>query len=181
MRSISLILLLLVTLSSKAQVEVYRNSEDTATFIPPKDTITSPPVFGAGTEDFLRYLEVNINVKNTVETSSIADIFYFSFYVEKDGSLTDYELISFTSGIMAGELERAVMRMPEWTPGYLNGKKKRTKMFYKINIRKVNDFSPIEVTLNESNLQYTDKTKMLKIFITAGSVLILLTLWLVGK
>jgi hypothetical protein len=168
-------------LQSNAQVEVFRNTEDTATFIPPKDTITCPPVFGAGVEDFLRYLETNINVKNTAESTSIADIFYFSFYVEKDGSLSDYELISFTNGIMAGELERAVMRMPEWSPGFQDGKKKRTKMFYKINIRKVNDFSPIEVTLNESNLQYTDKTKLLKIFITAGSVLILLTLWLVGK
>lgn len=181
MKQLLLIVLMHLAWTHQAQVEVFRNYEDTATFIAPKDTITSPPIYGAGTEDFLRYLEANINVKNTLESRSIADIFYFSFYVEKDGSLSNYELISFTNGIMAGELERAVMRMPEWEPGYLNGRKKRTKMFYKINIRKVNDFSPIEVTLNESDMQYSEKTKLLKIFITAGSVLVLATLWLVGR
>jgi hypothetical protein len=164
---------------SKAQVEVFKNREDTSTYIAPKDTITKAPIFENGDHDFFRYIENNFNMRRNFESLDyFAENINFSFYIDKDGQLVDYKHISGSNAIVSSELERIITKMPKWSPGYLNGRKKKTLMIYSINIRRVDDFPPVEVVKNTSSLEYSDQTKQIKWFIVAGSVLVLVTLWI---
>lgn len=170
---------LLWAFSAWSQVEIFRNTQDTSTYIRPEDTITKPPVFGAGDHDFFRYIETKFMFRpNSGALDYQGENIRFSFYVGKDGKVSDFEMLYGSNAIVAAEIERIVTNMPEWEPGYLNGKKKKTLMIYNLLIRRVDDLPPVQVTLNESTLEYTDQTKQLKWFIIGGSVLVLATLWI---
>lgn len=172
--------MLMVWARSYAQVEVFRNNEDTSTYINPKDTITTAPRFENGDLDFLRYIETHFTPLTTTSSLSYAGTnVKISFYVEKDGSISDYKLITFSDANVAHELERVINRMPKWTPGVYVGKKRRTLMVYDLNIRKVNDFNIVQVTLRDSNLEYTQQTNPIKWFLVAGSLMILLALFVI--
>lgn len=181
MRILFLFLILNCSTTLFSQVEIYRGEEeDTSTFIAPGDTITSPPMFGNGVGDFLHYLEMNINIRNVENSLNYQpDVFTIQFIIDKKGRISDYETIAFTDANVAHHLELAILRMPEWKPGYQDGRKKKTTMVYKLNIRKVTDVQPIEVTLNDSNLTYSNELKGLRLFLAAGGVLVLLTLWII--
>lgn len=164
----------------QAQVEVFRNTEDTSTYINPKDTITTPPKFENGDLDFLRYLETHITVLNVNSTLSYASSnVKISFYIDKDGSVSDYKLITFSDANIAHEVERVIMRMPKWTPGVYVGKRKRTLMIYDLNIRRVSDFNTIQVTMRDSDIEYTTQTNPLKWFMVVGSLMILVALFVI--
>ena len=174
------ILVILGAFNVSAQVEVFRNTEDTSTYINPKDTITTPPKFENGDLDFLRYIETHFTLLSTSSSLTYAGTnVKISFYVEKDGSIDDYKLINFSDANIAHELERVINRMPKWTPGIYVGKKRRTLMVYDLNIRKVNDFNAIQVTLRDSDLEYTQQTNPIKWFLVAGSLMILLALFVI--
>ncbi len=164
----------------QAQVEIFRNQEDTSTYIAPGDTITKPPQFETGERDFFNYIETHFNLRVNSQAMDLQGaIVKFSFYVEKDGSISDYKHLYASNAIIASEVERIVSRMPKWTPGYQTGKKKKTLMVYDLSVRVVNDLPMVQVTKNSASLEYTDKTNELKWFIVAGAVLVLLTLWII--
>jgi hypothetical protein len=52
-------------------------------------------------------------------------------------------------------------------------------MVYDLNIRKVNDFNIVQVTLRDSNLEYTQQTNPIKWFLVAGSLMILVALFVI--
>lgn len=180
MRLLYLALMLTTMQVLKAQVEIYRPPQaDTATYIAPGDTITCAPQFEQGDQDFFRYIETRFNLRNN---SAVLDYtgenIRFSFYVEKDGSVTDYTHLYGSNAIVASEIERIVSGMPAWKPGYLSGKKKKTLMVYDILIKRVDDFPPVQIVANDRKLEYTDKTKQIKWFIVGGTLLILVSLWI---
>lgn len=166
--------LLLIGLSLNAQVEIYRG-EDTSTYIAPSDTITKPPVYGLSDRDFFQYIELHVSMLNIGNSLTYAGGSYkFSFYVEKDGKLSDFTMITFTDANVANELKRVISGMPSWNPGYYQGKKKRTMMIYNVNVRSVNDIGAIEVTMNDYDVEYTRATNPLKWSMVIGSVLLLI-------
>ena len=169
--------------SLNAQVEVFRNTEDTSTYIRPEDTITCAPVYGLSDEDFLFYIESRFNLRNTSTSLDFAgDKFKISFYVGKDGMVSDYKTLSFTDANMATELERVITEMPAWNPGFQSGRKKKTLMIYTLGIRKINDsVNTIDVSISENNYEYTDQTKKIKWFLVAGSVMVLIAVLLTKK
>lgn len=178
-RSIAFLASFFILSGLYAQVEVFRPSSDTATYIDPKDTITTPPIFETGDLDFFRYIETHFTMLTTSTSLTYTGGNYkFKFYIDKDGSLSDFEMITFSDANISRELERVISLMPKWTPGVFEGKKKRTLMVYDINIQRVNDFNSIQVTKRDSDVQYTRQTNSIKWFIVAGSVLILLGLFI---
>lgn len=181
MRTVVFIFVVFTSLVNlNAQVEVFRNAEDTSIKIRPEDTITLAPKFESGDVDFLRYIETHFSIMSAGSSLSYSGhTFKFSFYVEKDGSISDFNMISFGDAIIASELERVVLAMPKWSPGVYIGKKKRTMMVYDIQVKKVNDFNALQVTLNESDLQYTRSTNPLKWFLVAGTLMIMTALYII--
>ena len=175
-----LIFFLFTASSALAQLEVFRGaSSDTATYIAPEDTITRAPSFGNNSDDFYRYIENHYNTRiNGQYLSFYADNVRFSFYVERNGKLSDFEILSASHQMLASEVIDIVSRMPEWTPGKQEGKKKRTLMIYDINIQLVEDIPNVLVTKNGFQLEYSNKHKSLKWFLLGGSVIAMLALWI---
>ncbi len=167
-----------------AQVEIYRNSgADTATYIAPDDTITRAPSFGSDPNDFYRYIEMHYNLRNNAggNLSYYADNIRFSFYVERNGKISNFEILFATHQMVASQIEKIVINMPEWAPGKVDGRKKRTLMVYDINIQMVDDLPNVLVTKNGLVSQFSDKQKSLKWFLVGGTVITMLTLWLVRR
>jgi hypothetical protein len=181
MKSCLLFLLLLNMLSGYAQVEIFRNTEDTATYIAPADTITRPPQFETGEIDFFNYLEFRFNRRTSGQAMDLnGAVVKFSFYVDKDGRVSDYKHLFASNAVVASEIERVVTNMPKWSPGYEHGKKKRTLMVYELNVRPVANTIPmVEITKNSGSAEYTTQTNPIKWFIVAGTILVLATLWII--
>lgn len=166
----------------QAQVEIFRPQTDTATYIAPADTITKAPKFENGDIDFFRYIETRFNLRSGPGALDITgENIRFSFYIEKDGSVSDYTHLYGSNAIVATEVERIVRSMPKWEPGYLGGKKKKTLMVYDILIKRVDDFPPVQIVANDRKMEYTDQTKQIKWFIMGGALLILVTLWITSS
>lgn len=167
-----------VCFSLNAQVEIYRNDGDTAAQKEdPKDTIVIAPKFENGDADFYRYIETHMNMLNINSTLSYSGTnIKFAFTIDKDGEVGDFQIITFSDANIAHELERVINRMPNWTPGVYHGKKKKILMIYDLNIKRINDFSSVQVTPREASVQYTKTTNQLKWAMVVGSVLILLAL-----
>lgn len=180
MRCILLLLFCLLGRIAFSQVEIFRHEQDTSTYIPPEDTITRPPTFETGDEDFFRYIETHFNIRMVGSSMILSgEIIKFQFYVEKSGNITDYKQISGTNPIVSTEMERIVTGMPDWNPGYFEGKKRRTLMVYDLKVREViGAVVPVEVTKNSMSAEYTDKTKQIKWFMATGAILILASLWI---
>ena len=180
MRWILLMVLCLVGKLAFSQVEIFRHDEDTSNYIPPGDTITKPPSFASGDEEFFRYIETHFNLRLLGSSLSLSgELVKFQFYVEKDGKISDYKHINGTNALVSSEIEDIVNRMPDWNPGYFEGKKRRTLMIYDLKVREVvGAVTPIEVTKNSMSAEYTDKTKQIKWFMASGAILILASLWL---
>lgn len=165
--------------SIDAQVEIFRVSQDTGYVISPEDTITKPPQFTGGEEAFFNYLATSINYQ-VLSNQLMGDNIKFSFYVEKNGKISDFKFIQGENINVVNELERVLTGplMPDWEPGYLEGKKKKTLMIYDLKFMLSNDLPKIIVSKNYTFSEYTNKTNLLKRFIVAGSVLILATLFI---
>lgn len=58
-----------------------------------------------------------------------------SFIIEKDGSVSNVELLSGVDLLLDAEALRVVKAMPSWTPGKINGKPVRTQYALPITFR----------------------------------------------
>lgn len=178
MNRLLFLLSLTTCLSLNAQVEIFRGDIDTSTYIKPEDTITLSPVYGSGVQDFLTYIETHFNQRLTAFNAG-GDVIRVSFVIKKDGEVDDYKTLSFSNATLATELERVIVNMPAWSPGYETGRKKNTLMVYELKLRQVSDnVSGIQVLINENTLQYTDKTNAIKWGLVGSTVIILLTVLL---
>src|SRR6478735_4624879 len=90
--------------SLQAQVEVYKGDDDTSSYIAPEDTITIAPQFGSGPGEIYRFIEDNYNVRlNGQYLSYFPENIRFSFYVEKNGTVSNFELL-YSSQQMLGSI-----------------------------------------------------------------------------
>jgi protein TonB len=162
-----------------AQVEVFRVTQDTGYVISPEDTITKPPQFVGGDEAFYQYLASSVNYQ-TLNSQLLGDDVKFSFYIERNGKLSDFKIIQSVNINLSIELERVLTstQMPNWEPGYLEGKKKKTLMIYDLKFSLSNELPKVIVSKNYTFSEYTTQTNLLKRFLVAGSVLILATLFI---
>ncbi len=166
----------------KAQVEIYRGSSDTATYIAPEDTITRAPVFGNDPDEIYRYIAQQYNMTLYGKfLDYYPENFRFSFYVERNGKVSDFKSIFASDPIVMDEIERIIIHMPEWSPGKQDGKRRRTLMEYNVTIQLTEDIPPVLVTKNELVTEFSNKHKNFKWFAVAGSVLIMLTLLISQK
>ncbi|MES2617838.1 MAG: hypothetical protein V4613_08165 [Bacteroidota bacterium] len=165
--------------SLKAQVEVYKGDDDTSNYIAPEDTITIAPQFGSDPGDIYRFIENNFNVRmNGQYLTYFPETIRFSFYVEKNGTVSNFELLYSSQQMLGNIMENIVMRMPEWKPGKEEGKRKRTLMVYDLNIQLTDDLPGVLVSENKLVTTFSNKHKQFKWFAVAGTVLIMLTLYI---
>ena len=80
------------------------------------------PSFPGGDEGLLKYMTDNLVYPETAKRAEVKGKVYVSMVINKDGSVTDVEVLK---GIGAGcneEAVRVIKLMPKWTPGSDKGK-----------------------------------------------------------
>ncbi len=80
------------------------------------------PSFQGGISAMMNYLISNIHYPYNAKESNIHGTVYISFVIDKEGSITDANVMRGIGGGCDEEALRVVKRMPEWTPGKQNGR-----------------------------------------------------------
>jgi TonB family protein len=95
------------------------------------------PEFPGGTDSLRNYLNRMIRYPELAKEAGVQGTVYINFTVEKDGSLTNVNVIK---GIKEGmglneEAVRVVKGMPNWKPGKMNGRPVRVNMNIPVRFR----------------------------------------------
>ena len=86
------------------------------------------PDFPGGIPAFQKYLSDNIRYPAIAREAGIQGVVYVSFVIEKDGSISNVEIIRGIGGGCDEEVVRVVQGMPKWTPAKRQGKIVRVRV-----------------------------------------------------
>mgnify|MGYP003299926538 CR=1 FL=1 len=99
--------------------------------------VEQKPVFPGGQKALMEYLKSNLVYPKAAQDSSIQGRVIVRFTVEKDGSITDVEVVRGVHPALDEEAVRVVSMMPKWKPGTQMCDTVRTKftlpVLFKIN------------------------------------------------
>ena len=94
------------------------------------------PEFKGGMGALMKYLSSNINYPQEAKDKNIQGKAFISFVVEKDGSITDVEVMkSSGNDLLDQESLRVVKSMPKWNPGKQSGRAVRTRFVLPVMFR----------------------------------------------
>jgi periplasmic protein TonB len=85
------------------------------------------PSFPGGEEARQKYLSNNIIYPESARENGIHGTVYITFFVESDGRIVDVRVLQGFKEL-SEEALRVVKHMPDWNPGYQEGKKARVKI-----------------------------------------------------
>lgn len=97
--------------------------------------VEEPAQFPGGFDEFGKYLSENMQYPKQAQRLGVEGKVIVQFVVEKDGSITNLEVLR---GIGAGcdaEAIRIMQESPKWKPGTQQGKKIRHKLIQKISFK----------------------------------------------
>jgi protein TonB len=98
---------------------------DNATKEPEKEydggTVQKMPSFPGGEKELFNYLAKNIVYPPLAKETNIIGMIVITFVVNKDGSISNIELLKDIGGGCGKEAIRVIRNMPKWTPGENNG------------------------------------------------------------
>ncbi len=110
-------------------MEVARNSA--AVVRPVKDmaydVVEVMPEYPGGSEALSKYLSESIKYPEEAEEKGIEGKVILTFIVEKDGSISEIEVVNPVNPLLDNEAVRVIKAMQGWTPGKQNGKTVRVK------------------------------------------------------
>ncbi len=89
--------------------------------------VESMPEFPGGETKLYRYLRQNIEYPQIANESGIQGRVFVTFVVEKDGSITDVQVLRGIGGGCDEEAVRVVKSMPKWKAGKQRGKPVRVQ------------------------------------------------------
>lgn len=135
-----IIYLLSMPLSTSAQTE---DEEGGEVFTVVEDN----PQFPGGEKARQKYLQENIYYPKEAREKGIEGIVYITFIVEKDGSISNVEVLR-GHELLAEEAIRVVKAMPRWQPGTQRGKPVRVQF----NM-------PVRFSLNSGDSKTENKKK----------------------
>jgi TonB family protein len=93
------------------------------------------PEFPGGTMALLEYLRSNIKYPKECRDEKIQGRVLVSFIVEKDGSLSGFEVVKSVHPDLDAEALKVIKAMPAWKPGTQHGEKVRVKFTVPVNFR----------------------------------------------
>lgn len=85
------------------------------------------PEYPGGDDAMLKFLSQNIIYPQIAKETGITGTVYSRFVVEKDGSVSDVNVLKGIGGGCDEEVVRVVKLMPKWSPGLQEGKKVRVQ------------------------------------------------------
>lgn len=101
------------------------------------------PEFPGGMESLNKYITDNLKYPQLALENNIQGKVYISFFVEKDGSVSNVRVLRDIGGGCGKEAKRVVMSMPKWKPGTRSGRPVRTQFNLPINFVRPADYQPL--------------------------------------
>jgi periplasmic protein TonB len=90
--------------------------------------VENKPEPKGGIQEFYKYLGENLVYPNTARSMNISGRVYVQFIVEKDGSLTNIEVVKGIGGGCDEEAVRVLSAAPAWNPGKQRGQPVKVRM-----------------------------------------------------
>lgn len=123
---------------------VLKAKDDIAAPEPPKHVVEETkiftvveqmPMFPGGDPALMGYLRDNIHYPTVAAENGVQGRVVVGFVVERDGSITDVNIIRSVDPSLDREAMRVVKSMPRWTPGKQNGSAVRVKYQVPVTFR----------------------------------------------
>lgn len=123
---------------------VLKAKEDIAAPEPPKHVVEETkiftvveqmPMFPGGDAALMGYLRDNIKYPTVAAENGVQGRVVVGFVVERDGSITDVNILRGVDPSLDREAMRVVKSMPRWTPGKQNGSAVRVKYQVPVSFR----------------------------------------------
>lgn len=116
---------------SKAQVQTYtpppppkeREEEEEEIFV----VVENQPEFPGGQAAMMKFLSENIKYPVIAQENGIQGRVICNFVVERDGSITDVQVVRGVDPSLDKEAVRVIQSMPRWKPGMQRGKPVRVR------------------------------------------------------
>ena len=107
---------------------------------PPEKTyemfdIQKPPSFPGGEKELQKFLAENIKYPALARENNIQGNCAIAFVVNKDGSVSDIQILKDIGGGCGKEAIRVVNTMPKWSPGEANGHPVKVKFTLPVRFR----------------------------------------------
>ena len=97
--------------------------------------VENMPEFSGGPMAMMQYLQGNIRYPEEARDNNIQGRVLIQFVVEKDGSISNTEVVKSVHELLDAEALRCISAMPAWTPGTQRGEAVRVKFTVPINFR----------------------------------------------
>ena len=98
-------------------------------------TAEIPPQFPGGRAELMRFIIQNFRFPESYTDLSPAGMIVCQFIVEKDGTITQVEVIRGQSQQLNAQVIKLIESMPKWTPGRQDGRPVRMRYTLPIRIR----------------------------------------------
>ncbi|MCU4173799.1 TonB family protein [Carboxylicivirga sp. N1Y90] len=95
--------------------------------------LNSMPAFPGGEKGLRKYIAMNVRYPQTAYNLKMQGRVFISFTVDKDGNIKDVRPAMLKAPIMMQEGIRVVSDMPQWKPGYQDGKTVKVQYTIPIN------------------------------------------------
>lgn len=99
------------------------------------DVVEQMPSFPGGQSALMQYLANNIKYPVVAQENGVQGRVVVSFVVERDGSITDVQVVRSVDPSLDREAQRVVKSMPKWIPGKQNGQAVRVKYNVPVSFR----------------------------------------------
>ena len=86
------------------------------------------PQFPGGAAEFMKWLTKNLRYPASAQYQKVKGRVVAEFIVNKDGSVSDLQLVEHLNLACDNEVLRVLRMMPKWEPGIMNAKPCRTKV-----------------------------------------------------
>lgn len=123
--------------------EVLKAKEEIKAPEPPKNVeenkiftvVEQMPMYPGGDAALMQYLSSNIHYPAVAAENGVQGRVVVGFVVERDGSITDVNVMRSVDPALDREAVRVVKNMPHWTPGKQNGSAVRVKYQVPVTFR----------------------------------------------
>lgn len=99
------------------------------------DVVEQMPSYPGGYNALMSYLNSNIKYPVVAQENGVQGRVVVGFVVERDGSITDVNILKSVDPSLDREAARVVRSMPRWTPGKQNGQAVRVKYNVPVTFR----------------------------------------------
>lgn len=121
-----------IVIQAPVEVKEEEPEEDVNTVFVVVETM---PEFPGGQQALFKYLNESVKYPVIAQENNIQGRVIVQFVVERDGSVTDVQVVRSVDPSLDKEAKRVISSMPKWSPGKQRGKAVRVKYTVPVNFK----------------------------------------------